>query len=103
MNLNLPYRFPDVPGIDDCDILLSCSSRDGEESLYCRIQEFEFEARTYYACALTWDGTNYCHDLPFPEYGLNKEQIAFWLVESARESWGKGNFVKCLDTRKLTS
>jgi hypothetical protein len=102
MNLNLPYSFPDVPGIDDCDDLFTCSSRDGEESLYARIQDFTFEGKTYYACALTWDGKNNCHDIPFPEYGFNKNQIAHWLVETAREQWGKGNFVKCLDTRKYT-
>lgn len=106
MNANLPPRqcLPEVPGIDDCDHLLNCCTRDGLESLYARVQEFEWEGATLYACALTFDSepAHYCGDIHnFPTYGFNLKQIALWLVESAREQWGKGNFVKCTETRKL--
>ena len=100
MNANLPNSFPEVPGIDDCDVLLNCCSRDGEESLYCRCQEFEHEGRTYYATALTFDGVNYCADQSFPDYAFSLTQAANWLVESAREQWGKGKFCQCSDTKK---
>ena len=100
MNLNLPYSFPEVPGIDDCDHLFSCTSRDGNESLYVRAQEFTFEGKVYYATAITFDGANHCQDNPFPNYAHNLEQVANWLIESAREQWGKGLFCQCSETKK---
>jgi hypothetical protein len=106
MNANLPSKIsiPEVPGIDDCDCLLSCSSRDGLESLYARVQHFTWEDKQLHACALTFDSeaSHYCCDFDFPDYGFSLKQVARWLVESAREQWGKGNFVKCTETRKLT-
>ena len=100
MNTNLPNSFPEVPDIDDCDHLFSCTSRNGKESLYARAQEFTFEGKVYYATALTFDGENDCHDLPFPEYAHSLVQVANWLIEQARDQWGKGLFCQCSDTKK---
>ena len=104
MNANLPSKIsiPEVPGIDDCDCLLSCSSRDGLESLYARVQHFTWEDKQLHACALTFDSEHYHAVVNFPAWSYSLKDIARWLVESAREQWGKGNFVKCTETRKLT-
>lgn len=93
--------LPEVPGIDDCDYLLSCSNRKGDESLYLRLQEFDHEGQTLFAAAMTIDSepAHYCADLPCPDYAHTKEQAVGWLLESARDRWGKGRFVKCCDTR----
>lgn len=99
---NLPPNaiLPEVLGIDDCDYLFSCSSRDGEESLYARVQEFEWEGRTYYATKLTFDGVRNTQNESFPSCASNFSQVANWLIESARERWGRGLFCQCSDTRK---
>jgi hypothetical protein len=95
--------MPEVPGIDDCDHLFSVSSRDGDESIYIRCQEFEWEGGTYYATAGTWDSdTAHAVDsYPVPAYAETLKQAATWAVEAGRDKFGSGNFVKCSDTRKL--
>ncbi len=105
MNLNTPQHITPPPGIDDCDHLFTVSSRDGDTSLYARAQEFTFEGKTLYATALTLDSeeAHDVHDLPFPKYATSLTQAANWLVESAREQFGKGNFCQCSETRKTRS
>lgn len=104
MNANLPSKIsiPEVPGIDDCDHLFVVNSRNGLTTFYARAQEFEWEGKTLYACACTFDcdDRHVCQGWDFPAYAFGLEQVANWLVETARDFFGKGNFCQCSDTKK---
>ena len=103
-NANLPsvIMLPTVPGIDDCDVLLHCCSRNGKASLYMRLQEFEWEGNTYYAAKMTFDDDrcHACGDLPCPKYFYSLRQAADVTRETARSICGN-RYVMCDQMRQI--
>lgn len=92
----------EVPGIDDCDHLFNRASRDGNSSVYIRVEENP-ETGKYHA-ALTVDTEHFVEDLPADEgpFGLPEHACAANLA-TARE-WFKDNhlaFVYCDQSRRI--
>ncbi len=98
----------EVPGIDDCDHLYSLTSRNGNSSVYIRVQEDEegkfHAAMTVDVSAEGGDCDNFCEDLPAEEgpFGLPEHACAANLA-AARE-WFRDNrlaFVYCDNSRRI--
>lgn len=95
-----------VPGIDDCDVLYSLSSRSGNSSVYIRVHEI---AHGKWRAALTVDsnapeGDNFCEDLPADGELHGIPELAFRAnVETARQ-WFRDNglaYVYCDASRRI--
>lgn len=99
----------EVPGIDDCGHLYSLTSRDGNSSVYIRVEENP-ETGKYHA-ALTVDVSaegddcdNFCDDLPADEgpFGLPEHACAANLATA--RGWFRNNrlaFIYCDDSRRI--
>ena len=97
--------MPAVPGIDDCDHLLVCTNRKGDETFYLRLQEFEWDGKTWYAAALTLDSdaAHFCEDVTnYPMYHTSLKQAAHTVRSEAIERWGPCKYTLCSQTKRLT-
>jgi len=54
----------EIPGIDDCDMLYSTTSRDGRDSVYIRTQEIGGE--WYHQISVDSETGHYCEDMGGP-------------------------------------
>jgi hypothetical protein len=90
----------DIPGIDDCDHLYNLASRDGNSSVYIRVQEFDDGFRA----ALTVDCEHFVEDIPADVGPFETPESACKTnLETARE-WFRDNrmaFVYCSNSRKI--
>ncbi len=104
-NANFPttHLTLEIPGIDDCDLLLSATTRDSLTSIYLKLQEFEWEGEKHWAGAalIDCDKAHFCDDLATKLHFFNLKQAAQWLQETAREHFKKNTFAYDFETRKL--
>jgi hypothetical protein len=99
-----PMAIPEVPDMDDCDVLLTASTRrDPCDSLYLRMQEFWFRGRLFYAIAMTYDRES---DTTIEDYDLGIRWVptiaaaAGILRETALECFGKNRYTLCSTTKR---
>lgn len=98
----------EVPGIDDCGHLYNLTSRDGNSSVYIRVQEDEngkfHAAMTVDVSAEGDDGDNFCDDLSADEGPFDLPEHAAAANLAAAREWFKNNrlaFVYCTDSRRI--
>ena len=101
MNDDTEENTIEVLGIDDCDHLFSCTSRDGLTTYYLRTQE-DPKGKGFLV-EVTFD-CDKCHDCFDIETGLHfatLAEIADYCVDYAREQIGCFKYSLCSDTKKL--
>lgn len=98
----------EVPGIDDCDHLFSLTSRDGNSSVYIRVQADDdgkfHAAMTVDVSAEGGDCDNFTEDLPAEEGPFDSEFAACAANLPTAREWFKDNhlaFVYCDDSRRV--
>ena len=95
-NMNQPsemFRPNTIPGIDDCDHLLTASSRKGDDTIYVHITEIEFSGKPwfYYQITVDSDSGHFAADYTGIEGPCaNLKQLAHEAADYARE-WFKDN------------
>ena len=93
-------RDAPVPGVDDYDILLTASTRNGRDSLYLRLIEIGHDGSFQGTLTTNFDSTHDCHDVGKEQEFKNIRAAANHLRRNARKIFGWRRFVLCSTSRE---
>jgi hypothetical protein len=82
----------EIPGIDDCDMLYSLCTRDGNDSVYIRCQEVG--DKWYYQCTIDCNTGSFCDNYGSQEGPFDSPEEAAMHALPAAKEWFYDNDVR---------